>query len=148
MFTGAFIQSTTLLDGSIFQQAIIYITQHNASGAVGFVVNKPFGRTLNQLEEFKQCPPLPLYDGGPVDTEHLFFIHRRPDLITGGTLVADNIYVGGNFKQVLAHLNNKTLTSHDVKLFIGYCGWDDNELESEIAEGSWVVAGEHLPSLW
>ncbi len=139
MYTGAFIQSTTLLDGSIFQQATIYITQHDASGAVGFVVNKLFGRTLNQLEEFKHYPPLPLYDGGPVDTEHLFFIHRRPDLITSGTLVAANIYVGGNFKEVLAHLNNKTLTTKDVKLFIGYCGWDDNELESEIAEGSWVM---------
>jgi len=139
MYSGTCIQSTTLLDGSIFEQAIIFITQHDAGGSVGFVVNKALGRTLDQLEEFKQCPPVPLYNGGPVDTEHLFFIHRRPDLIAGGTLVAGNIYMGGNFTEVVAHLKTNTLSKEEVKLFIGYCGWDDTELESEIAEGSWLV---------
>jgi putative transcriptional regulator len=70
MYTGTFIQSTSLLDGSNFENSIIYITEHNDNGAVGFVVNKPFSRTLNQLEEFKQSISFPLYEGGPVDTEH------------------------------------------------------------------------------
>lgn len=142
MYTGRFIKSTPLLDGTYFEQAIIYITEHNANGAAGFVVNKPYARTLNQLEEFKHYPAIPLYEGGLVDTEHLFFIHRRPDIISGGTLVANNTYLGGNFKQAITHLNNNTLTSNDIKLFIGYCGWDADELEAEIAEGSWVVMKE------
>ncbi len=142
MYTGRFIKSTPLLDGSYFERAVIYITEHNVNGAAGFVVNKPYARTLNQLEEFKYCPAIPLYEGGPVDTEHLFFIHQRPDIIAGGTLVANNTYLGGNFKQAITHLNNNTLTSNDVKLFIGYCGWDANELEAEIAEGSWEVMEE------
>jgi putative transcriptional regulator len=142
MHTGTFIQSTSLLDGTNFENAIIYINEHNDSGAVGFIVNKPFSRTLNQLEEFKLSIPFPLYEGGPVDTEHLFFMHQRPDIITGGTLVTKNVYVGGNFEQAISYLNNKKITSKDVKLFIGYCGWDDGELESEIAEGSWVVMQE------
>ena len=144
MYTGCFIQSTPLLDGTNFEHATIFITEHNANGAVGFVVNKTFARTLNQLEEFKQSLPFTLHDGGPVDTEHLFFIHQRPDIITGGVPVANNIYVGGNFKQAVAHINNKTITSADIKLFIGYCGWDDNELEAEIAEGCWVVMNKGI----
>jgi len=82
---------------------------------------------------------MPLYEGGPVDTEHLFFIHCRPDIIQGGTLVNNKIYVGGDFEQAVKQLNNKQLTLKDIKLFIGYCGWDVNELEAEIAEGSWKV---------
>jgi putative transcriptional regulator len=139
MRNGTYIQSTALLDGTNFGDSTIYITEYNNNGAVGFLVNKPFDRTLNQLEEFKQSPPFPLYEGGPVDTEHLFFLHSRPDIIPGGTLVASGIYLGGDFKQAVTHINRKTITSNDIKLFIGYCGWDGNELDDEIAEGSWVV---------
>jgi putative transcriptional regulator len=102
---------------------------------------------LNELHEFKESIPFPLYDGGPVDREHLYFIHQRPDLVTGGTLVFSNIYLGGDFKAAVRHINNKTLTAEDIKLFIGYCGWDYQELDSEIEEGSWLVSNSSL-SLW
>ena len=106
---------------------------------MGFVINKAFPRKFNELEEFKHSIPFRLYEGGPVDQEHLYFVHRRPELITGGVLVADNIYLGGDFKAAVMHLNSHTISGADIRLFIGYCGWDNNELEAEIAEGSWEV---------
>jgi len=106
---------------------------------MGFVTNKLFDRKLNKLEEFKHGIPFPLHDGGPVDREHLFFIHQRPDLIKGGTLVSNNIYLAGDFKTAVRLINDRTITGKDIKIFIGYCGWDANELEAEIAEGSWEV---------
>jgi len=138
---GLFLYSTSALDDSYFANAIIYLTECNAGGALGFVVNRPFGRSLHELEEFKHSRLFPLYEGGPVDKEHLFFLHRRPDLIADGTLVSGNVYYGGNFRQVLNGINNRSLSAKDVKLFIGYCGWDAGELEAEIAEGSWELKG-------
>lgn len=142
MKAGTTISSTALLNDTVFEHTTIFITEYNEKGAMGFVVNKPFGRNLNELEEFKNSRPFPLYDGGPVDKEHVFFLHQRPDLIIGGTPVADGIYQGGDFKQAVALMNNQKITGKDIKLFIGYCGWDDGELDSEVAEGSWEV----LPS--
>jgi putative transcriptional regulator len=144
MKPGTFIKSTPLLDDSFFEDSIILITESNENGAIGFVVNKPFARTLNELEEFRYSPAFPLYDGGPVDREHLFIIHRRPDLISGGDAVADNLYVGGNINDAVKYINNKTLTEKDIRLFIGYCGWDAAELEAEIAEGSWEYTSSVL----
>jgi putative transcriptional regulator len=139
MQAGTFLQSTALLDDTIFEKVIIFLTEHNEKGAMGFVVNKPFPRKFNELEEFKTSLPFPLYEGGPVDQEHLFFIHQRPDLIKDGTLVTGDTYAGGDFATAVKLINNKTLTEKDIKLFIGYCGWDLHELEAEIAEGSWQV---------
>lgn len=136
---GIFIESTAGLSGTLFSGALIFISDYNMDGAVGFVVNRPFGRSLNALEEFRHSQAFPLYDGGPVDKVHLFFLHKRPDLITGGAPVGERIYSGGNFQQVVTGINSKTLTEKDVKLFVGYCGWDAGELEAELAEGSWVV---------
>lgn len=139
-----FLHSTALLDDSPFEKAIIFITEKNEKGAMGFVVNKLFPRPINELVEFKDSIPFPLFEGGPVDQEHLYFIHQRPDLIPGGDLVVDNIYLGGDFKSAMRHINNKTITEKDIKIFIGYCGWDHLELEEEIAEGSWVVVKNEI----
>lgn len=138
--TGTILKSTPSTNDANFEQSIIFIAEYNEKGAMGFVINKKFARALNELEEFKQCIAFPLYEGGPMDKEHLYFIHRRPDVIEGGTLIANSIYLGGNFKQAVAQLSNKTIDVNDIKIFIGYCGWDFNQLEEEVAEGSWIIA--------
>jgi putative transcriptional regulator len=134
---GAFLKSTAALNDTEFEQAIVFLAEYNATGAMGFVINKPFHRRLNELEEFKNSPDFPLYDGGPVDKEHLFFVHRRPDLVTGGVAV-NGTYYGGDFQQAVKAIQNNVLTTADCKIFIGYCGWDAGELEAEIKEGSWL----------
>ncbi len=136
---GSFLKSTEALDGSSFERTTIFLKEYNENGAVGLVVNRPFGRSLNELEEFRQSINFHLYHGGPVDEEHLFFLHRRPDLIAGGMLVDNDIYWGGNFSEAVRAINQQVLTQKDIKIFVGYCGWDAGELEAEIEEGSWVV---------
>lgn len=140
MKAGQFLTSTSLLDEDYFANAVILLTECNDKGAMGFITNRPFPRRLNELEEFKHSIAFPLYEGGPVDQEHLFFVHSRPDLIQGGEPAGDHLYVGGDFAAAVRLLNNKTLTEKDIKLFIGYCGWDTEDLEAEVAEGSWTVS--------
>lgn len=141
---GLFLKSTDALNDTVFSHVTIFITESNAKGALGFVLNKPFDRSLNELEEFKYSIDFPLYEGGPVDQEHLFFIHQRPDLIEEGTRVGNGIYYGGNFSQAVDGINDKSLTANDIKIFVGYCGWDAGELEAEIEEGSWaIIEGDH-----
>ena len=127
------------MDDENLKGSVILITERNEEGAMGFVFNKLFHRSLNELAAFSYSRPFPLYDGGPVDKEHLFFVHRRPDLIEEGRHVVDSIYLGGNFRQAIARINDKTLSESDIRIFIGYCGWDRGQLEAEIEEGSWSV---------
>lgn len=139
MKPGLFLKSTSLLNDTLFENAVVFITEYNEKGAMGFVVNQKFPRKLNELEEFKNSRSFPIHLGGPVDQEHLYFIHQRPDLIEGGEPVTDNIYLGGNFKSAVRHIDNQTIIDKDCKIFLGYCGWDYRELDEEIAEGSWEV---------
>ena len=136
---GVFVKSTTALNDTLFEKATLFLTEYNQNGAVGFMINRLFGRTLNELEEFRHSTSFPLYNGGPVDQEHLFFLHRRPDLIGDGASVGNGIYVGGNFRQAVTAINNRSLSQKDIKIFVGYCGWDAGELEAEVEEGSWEV---------
>ena len=134
---GISIKSTALLNGSFFEETSILIVEHDEAGTTGFVTNKPFGKSLNDLIEFNHAKPFPLMDGGPVDRAHLFVLHKRPDLIEGGKQVTNGLYLGGKMEQVIEAINNGSATQEEIQLFIGYCGWDVGELEAEMAEGSW-----------
>ena len=90
---GIYIKSTEELMGSFFENTTILIVKHNEEGTVGFATNKPFGKSLNELIEFNHSKPFPLMDGGPVDRDHLFVLHKRPDLIEGGEPVCNGLYL-------------------------------------------------------
>ena len=137
---GIYIKSTAALIGSFFEDTTILLVEHNEAGSTGFVTNKAFGKSLNDLLEFNHAKPFPLMDGGPVDREHLFVLHKRPDLIEGGKQLTDGLYLGGNMKQVIEAINTSSASDQQIQLFIGYCGWDVGELKAELDEGSWTVS--------
>ena len=137
---GLYINSTDALIGSFFEHTTILLVQHNEAGSLGFVTNKSFEKSLHELIEFKHVKPFPLMDGGPVDRDHLFVLHKRPNLIEGGEQIPNGLYLGGNMKQVIEAINTKSANKQEIQLFIGYCGWDVGELEAEVEEGSWIFS--------
>jgi putative transcriptional regulator len=137
---GTILLSTPALQDENFYKVVIVIAEYNAKGAMGFIVNKSFARVLNELVEFSQSKPYTLYVGGPIASESLFFIHALAHTISGGTVIEKKIYLGGDFKQALAYINHTAIPEKNIKLFIGYCGWDDGQLETEVEEGSWLIA--------
>ena len=135
---GIYIKSTDALNGSSFEHTTILLVKHNEEESLGFVTNKPFGKSLHDLIEFNHSKPYPLMDGGPVDREHLFVLHKRPDLIDGGEQMNNGLYLDGNMDQVIEAINNGSATQEEIQIFIGYCGWDAGELDAELKEGSWI----------
>ena len=136
---GIYIKSTAALTGSFFEHTTILLVKHNEAGSIGFVTNRSFEKLLHELIEFSNTKPFPLMDGGPVDREHLFVLHKRPDLIDGGEKISNDFYLGGNMAQVIEAINTRGATQQEIQLFIGYCGWDVGELEAEVEEGSWII---------
>ncbi len=127
------------MDDPVFMNSTVLITEYNNKGATGFVLNKIFERNLNELVEFRNSKPYPIFNGGPVGQEHLYFIHMRPDIIEQGRKIQEGLYFGGDFKQAVEAINNDTIENGQLKIFKGYCGWDAGELEAELEEGSWEL---------
>ena len=139
-----YLQSKAIDKDEYFYDSLLCLAEQNENGALGFVINRPFARTLNELQEFSFLPPFPLYEGGPVDSKHLYFIHRRPDLIEDGKAISEGIYLGGNFKHVVNAIAKKTLQPNDIRIFIGYCGWDAGDLENEMKQDAWQITEADL----
>lgn len=141
---GDIYKSTALMDDPNFIQTTILIASNDENGSVGFVLNKIFHRTLNELTAYRSLPAIPLYVGGPVDQEHLYVIHTSNHLIPGATHITGDLYFGGVFERVTAGILSGNITTKNIKLLLGYCGWNANELEDEIEEGNWEKVNVHF----
>ena len=127
-----------ILNDSQFNRSVIFLTEHNENGSVGFILNKPLEYTVTDLIPDVESN-LKIYYGGPVADDNLYFVHRVPDLIPNSIEISNGIYWGGDFDAVINLLNKDKLTSKDIRFFLGYSGWSQNQLEDELSSFSWVV---------
>ena len=122
-----------------FSRTVIFICENVMEGTFGFVLNKQFSKNLKELLPDMDMPDFPVYQGGPVQPDSLHFIHQYPDLIGGGEEVFDGVYWGGNFESLQIHLKNNSISPDKIRFFIGYSGWSEGQLNSELQEQSWLT---------
>lgn len=123
---------------TLFQYAVLYIYEHDASGAMGFIINKPLpismadilrqlcsnDITLKTHEQF-------LLRGGPVCQDQLYIIkqdHEDPNRIA---LVQP--------QEVMDDFAKGKLLDTTLPI-LGYSGWSSGQLEHEIIKGNeWLI---------
>ncbi|TRX39692.1 YqgE/AlgH family protein [Flavobacterium restrictum] len=121
-----------------FNRSVILLADHNAEGSIGFIINKPLKYTINDLipeieSSFK------IYNGGPVEQDNLYFIHNIPELIPNSIEISNGIYWGGDFESTKELINNGEIGKENIRFFLGYTGWDENQLETEMQGNSWII---------
>lgn len=121
-----------------FNRAVVLLAEYNESGSIGFILNKPLNYKLKDFVPEIQSN-LPVYNGGPVEQDNLYFIHCVPDLIPESIEISKGIYWGGNFDVILDLLKEDQLEPHQIRFFLGYSGWDPDQLIQELELSSWVV---------
>jgi putative transcriptional regulator len=132
------IAEPSLIGDLSFNRTIILLADYNKKGSVGFIINKPLQYTINDLlPDIKAT--FKIYNGGPVEQDSLYFIHNVPDLIPNSTEISNGIYWGGEFKVVIELINNNEINKKNIRFFLGYTGWDKDQLEIEISDRSWII---------
>lgn len=121
-----------------FTRAVVLLAEYNENGSIGFILNKPLRYKLKDfVPEIKSN--LPIYNGGPVEQDNLYFIHCVPELIPDSIEISTGIYWGGDFDAILDLLKDDKLGKDQIRFFLGYSGWDYGQLIEELELNSWVV---------
>ncbi|MBJ6368844.1 YqgE/AlgH family protein [Snuella sedimenti] len=121
-----------------FNRSIVLLADHTQEGSIGFILNKPLDYTIKDLIPEIEAS-FRIYNGGPVEQDNLYFIHKVPKLIPDSIEISLGIYWGGDFNIVADLIANKSIKEGDIRFFLGYSGWESNQLESELKGSSWVV---------
>ena len=137
---GRILISEPFLMDNYFKRSIVLLTEHSEEGTVGFVMNKPINMKVNEImSEFPEVDAI-VSLGGPVQTNTIHYIHTLGDIIPNSMKVIENIYWGGEFDVIKRLLESGSLNQENIRFFLGYSGWQSNQLEDELSENAWVVA--------
>ncbi len=121
-----------------FHRSVVLLANHENATSLGFILNKPLDFNIEDIiPEIKYTTKI--YYGGPVEPDNLYFIHNVPNLIPESIPIDSNIYWGGDFEQTVQLLNQNKINKSNIRFFLGYSGWGEGQLQSEIELNSWIV---------
>lgn len=137
---GRVLVSKPFLDDPYFKRTVILLCDHNEEGSFGFVLNKYVDMDLSDIQLNIPGDNTKLAIGGPVENKNVYYIHRHGAEMPGSIHIVDDIYMGGSFEDLKALLSSPGFDPRNVRFFIGYSGWSDNQLLDELKSDSWYVA--------
>jgi putative transcriptional regulator len=142
---GQLLVATQSLGDPRFAQTVVYMLRHDATGALGLVVNRPvatvpLARILEALgrdHDEGVGGDLRVHYGGPVESGRGFVLHTGEWMTGESRVVQDGIAVTSDPKvfDALAHGTGP----RRVLFAAGYAGWAPGQLEAEIDGGFWIV---------
>lgn len=155
---GSLLVSAPFLKDYHFARSVVLVVEHNDEGSMGIVMNKNFSNlmTLNELvPELASIPPIPLYKGGPVGGDTLFYLHTF-SYLKDALPLGNGLYVNGDFEQMKRYILAGGETQGMVRFFMGYAGWQRGQLTQEIEANTWMVSNDsqvdllnmYLRDLW
>ncbi|MCO5723365.1 YqgE/AlgH family protein [Robiginitalea marina] len=128
-----------------FNRSVVLLAEHNKEGSVGFILNKPLNYSMDDLVEEIRIP-FPVFNGGPVEQDNLYFIHNVPELIPNSIEISDGIYWGGDFEITVTLINTGKISQNEIRFFLGYSGWASFQLDQELDSRSWIVVSNKYES--
>lgn len=139
----------SLVEGT-FAGTVIYLCEHTEKGALGLVINKPIDITLKNLFEKvelsldrEEFAALPVYFGGPVQTERGFVLHE-PQQAGEDEEPAYNssLKIEGGLEMTTSKDVLEAISSGSgpkkVLVTLGYTGWAAGQLEDEMSRNGWI----------
>ncbi|MDD3037711.1 YqgE/AlgH family protein [Bacteroides sp.] len=139
---GKILISEPFLRGTTFGRSVILLIDHTNEGSMGLIINKRLPLLTNDIiKEFKYIDDIPLYKGGPVATDTLFYLHTFSE-ISGALTIGKGLYLNGDFDEVKKYILQENNALANIRFFLGYSGWDSEQLGNEIKENTWLVSEE------
>jgi putative transcriptional regulator len=135
---GQLLLASPALQDPNFARSVVLIGVHSEEGAMGLVLNRP--STVTVLEAVPQLERAVgdgerVYVGGPVQPTSIVFLAEFLDPSPAGLLVLGRI----GFPAPDASVEELIEATGRGRVFAGYAGWGEGQLDAEIEQGDWIA---------
>jgi putative transcriptional regulator len=157
---GRLLVATPVLQDPNFHRTVVLLLEHGPGGALGLVLNRPTpavaGGMLSRWQE-QLVPPGVVFAGGPVQTDAAICLARSPG--TDTSVISPSwqpLFDGLGTLDVGSDPSDVAVPIDAVRMFAGYAGWGEGQLDTEIEAGAWWVVrsrpddalGDEPDGLW
>ncbi|MDB5753441.1 MAG: hypothetical protein JWP65_3862 [Ramlibacter sp.] len=151
--THHFLIAMPQLEDVSFARSVVYLCEHSPRGALGLVINKPTDINLQHLFDKVDLPlgradlaDTPVLQGGPVQTERGFVLHEAVHAQggdAGESVYASTMTIPGGLEMTTSKDVLEAIATgagpRRMLVTLGYSAWGEGQLESELAENSWLT---------
>lgn len=150
--TGCVLVATEKLDGvQTFERSVVFLlgsgTRHPQEGPFGVIINRPLHKKIKNMKPtnlhlattFSDCL---LHFGGPLEAS-IFLLRSGPKkTVLDFEEVIPNLSFGSrnSLDEASGLVKSGVLKPQDFRFFVGYAGWQIDQLKEEIDAGLWHVA--------
>jgi len=144
---GRILISEPFLGDYYFGRSVVLLAEHNEEGSFGLIMNKPVTSAFNDV--VKDFPPFeaPVFIGGPVSADSLFFIHTFGKEIPDSSEILPDLFWGGDLETVREMMIRGKIKPSGIRFYLGYSGWEASQLDEELKRNSWLVSRVSASSL-
>jgi len=136
---GCVLLSDPFTQDPYFSRSAILLCRHNKKETFGFVLTNYIEIDLHKLDENLPEIITKISFGGPVEKDNLFYIHTFGKEIEGAEKIMDTLYFGGDYEMLFELIKADPKRINEVRFFIGYAGWDFEQLNNEMKDHSWIA---------
>ncbi|MEM9930693.1 MAG: YqgE/AlgH family protein [Bacteroidota bacterium] len=138
--TGTILLAEPFMLDPNFKRTAVLLVDHGNDGSIGFVLNRQSEVRVDELvDDFPEFNA-PIFVGGPVGRDTVHYLHRKGELLEGSDEVVQGVYWGGDYNQLKFLIRQGLISPQDIRFFVGYSGWSENQLSEELQHRSWVPA--------
>jgi putative transcriptional regulator len=126
-----------------FVRSVTLMCQHSEDGAIGITINRQskftMGEILQQLDIPCRDPGIlaaQVLEGGPVNGDRGFVLHSPAEGFESSLEITPEVMVTTSRDVLAAIAEGRGPERYVVAL--GYAGWGDGQLESELRENAWL----------
>ena len=141
---GQLLVATPAMSDPRFVETVIFMVKHDASGAMGLVVNRPVGEIamtdlLKELgiDDESAAGEIRLHYGGPVDAGRGLVLHSADYMADETQVITDTVSLTAE-REIVRAIANGSGPRLSIVTF-GYAGWSAGQLEGEIERGGWIA---------
>ncbi len=120
-------------------RTVVFLCEHQDEGSFGFVLNRNYDYSLDELVNGLDDLKVPVFYGGPVQMDTIHFLHQYPEKIPGGYEIAEGVFWGGDFDVAIQMIRKGEINLQRIRFYIGYSGWGTGQLNDELKEKSWLT---------
>jgi putative transcriptional regulator len=138
---GKLLVSARGLSDPNFAQSVVLLIRYDKEGVLGLIINRrtqaSLSRVLKGVDTAKRGSDL-VYLGGPVELDAVFALLRSQKKPDEASSVLSEVYLLSS-KAPLEKALAASSGPGDVRVYVGYAGWDVGQLENEVRLGGWWI---------
>lgn len=126
-----------------FRRTVVYVIEHQDSGTLGVVLNRPSEMAVHDVLPGwgpHVSKPQAVFVGGPVEQKTAICLAA---LRTGESVAEISGVIGVQGPVALVDLDSDpdyiVPKARGLRVFAGYAGWGEGQLDEEIERGDWMV---------